>query len=328
MIIDIHVHLIGLNAQNGCFVSPKLSSGVVFHLLTYSLGLRGLTRDEIDHAYHEQLVDWVHECDVDAVGLLALDAVYDSNGRFDEKRTQIYVPNDYCFEVCSVSDQVLPIPSINPQRRDALDELERVSELGAVALKALPNSQDFDPANPDYIPFWRRVAELEIPLLTHTSFEHTIPAINQEWGNPDRLRGPLDQGVKVIAAHCASSGIAHLKEDIDKFFALLPEYENLWGDISAMGSVSRFPYLRRVLQNELATERAILGSDFPIPVSPMVFAPRIGFRKALELGRIKNPLQKNLETFRAFGVPDAIFHRGAEVLRLPKNLLANDAPIP
>ena len=69
--------------------------------------------------------------------------------------------------------------------------------------------------------------------------------------------------------------------------------ENLYGDISAMGSVSRFPYIHRVLKNPKAVDRVILGSDFPVPVSPMLFASKIGFWRAREISKIKNPIQKN-----------------------------------
>ena len=37
--------------------------------------------------------------------------------------------------------------SVNPTRKDALDELERVAALGAVLNKVLPNAMVFDPAD-------------------------------------------------------------------------------------------------------------------------------------------------------------------------------------
>lgn len=316
MIIDMHVHLIGIHEMNGCFVSPKMSTGVAYHLLTRALGLWGTSREELDEAYRRRLVDWVHGCEVDAIGVLGLDGVY-TDGVLDRTRTHVYVSNDYVLDVCKTSEQLLPICSVNPSRKDALDELTRVVEAGSVAIKWLPNSQDFDPANPDFIPFYRRMAELEVPLLTHTSFEHTIPPINQLWGKPDRLSVALDQGVTVIAAHCAGSGTAHpIREDFNDWVNMLPRYPRLFGDISAMASLSRFQYLTRVLDHPLARERVVFGSDFPVPVSPMVFVRKLGVKKARELSRISNPIQQNLETMRAMGVHDAILTRAADILRL------------
>lgn len=319
MIIDIHVHLVGMNPANGCFVSPKMSSGLLYHLLTWGVGLTGVGRRDLDPAYRDQIVTWADESELDGVGILAFDAIYDELGHFDHGATQYYVSNDYCFNVCEYSEKLLPIASVNPWRRDAFEELERVAALGAVGLKLLPNSQGVDPANPRFRPFWRRVAELSLPLISHTSFEHTIPVVEQSFGKPERLRAVLDEGVTVIAAHCAGSGVAHpFEEDFGTWLAMLEEHPNLWGDISAMTSVSRFPYIHKVLESELARQRVVLGSDFPIPVSPMVFSPQLGWQKARELAQLKNPLQQNLEVFRALGVDEGIMRRGAELLRVPE----------
>ena len=318
MIFDVHVHLVGMNPDNGCYVSPTLSTGLIYYLFTWELGLAGVDQENVDEAYRDQLVIWAADSDLDGVGIFAFDGVYDELGHYDHERTSYYVPNEFCFEVCEYSDKLFPVASVNPMRRDAFDELERVSEAGAVALKLLPNSQGVDPSEPRYEPFWRRVAELNLPLITHTSFEHTVPALDQSFGKPEKLRPVLDQGVTVIAAHCAGSGVAHpFEEDFGTWLAMLEDHPNLWGDISAMASVSRFPYIHKVLESELARQRVVLGSDFPVPVAPMVFSPQLGWSKARELSQIENPLQQNLEVFRALGVDDGILHRGGELLRLP-----------
>lgn len=321
MIIDVHVHLIGMSRENGCLMGPKLSSGLMYHYLTWELGLVGVSRQELDRAYRDQIVTWADESELDGIGVFAFDGIYDRLGYFDEERTQFYVSNEYCFRVCEYSEKLLPVASINPRRRDAFDELERVFEGGAVALKLLPNSQDVDPAEKRFQRFWQRVADLGLPLITHTSFEHTIPPVNQTLGKPERLRAVLDEGVLVIAAHCAGSGVAHpFEEDYGTWRAMLEEHPNLYGDISAMTSVSRFPYIHKVLADEVAQGRVVMGSDFPIPVAPMVFTPQLGWGRARELAQIANPLQQNLEVFRALGVDDAIMKRGAELLRLPAEL--------
>lgn len=321
MLFDIHVHLVGMNPENGCYVSPDLSTGLIYHLLSWELGLAGVDRADLDEAYRDQLVAWAEGSELDGVGIMAFDAVYDDLGHYDRERTSYYVSNEFCFNVCEYSEKLFPVASINPNRRDALEELQRVDEQGAVALKLLPNSQDVDPADRRHQQFWRRVADCGLPLISHTSFEHTVPAINQEWGKPERLGPVLEEGVTVIAAHCAGSGVAHpFEEDFDAWLAMLEEFPNLYGDISAMASMSRFPYIFRVLDSELARRRVVLGSDFPVPVAPMVFTPQIGWTKARELARIANPLQQNLEVFRAIGVDEEIMHRGGQLLRLPDRL--------
>jgi len=316
MIIDIHTHLVGTDEANGCYIGPSMEGGLVYRFLRRTLGLGDVDGDDLDAAYRDKLIAWAEDSDLDAAGVLALDGVYDENGRLDREATAILVDNDYCLEVCSRSDALLPICSVSPAREDALEELERVVDAGSVAIKLLPNSQGVDPARPGYQPFWRRMAELGVPLLTHASFEHTVPVVEQSYGEPERLRPVLDEGVTVIAAHCASSGVAHLTEHIDTWMEMLRTYPNLYGDISAMASLARFPYLTRVLEDDVARERIALGSDFPIPVTPWLFVRELGWSTTRRLSQIDNPLQKNLETFRAMGCGQSIVRRGSRLLRL------------
>lgn len=316
MLIDVHTHLVGIQESNGCYIDEGMRGSVLFKYLKMTLGLTGIDPENLDAAYREKLVDWVDDSELDYAGVLALDGVYGEDGELDREATSYLVSNDYCLEVCEDSDKLLPICSVNPDRADAIEELERVVREGAAAIKLLPNSQDVDPAHPDHQEFWRRMAELGVPLLTHTSFEHTIPAINQEYGEPERLRAPLDEGVTVIAAHCASSGVAHFTEHYDDWREMLQTYPNLFGDISAMTSLARFPYIHQILDDDLARERVALGSDFPIPVSPWLFVRHLGLAEVQELGSIDNPIQQNLETFRALGCGQSILRRGARLLRI------------
>lgn len=320
MLIDIHVHLLGLRPEHGCLISRKLQRGPAYHLLTRAVGLGGVRREELDAAYADRIIALAELSELDAVGVLAFDGVYDQRGRLDRRRTHLLVGNDYCLEVCERSPKLLPICSINPQRADAIDELQRVAELGAVAIKTLPNSQGFDPMAGRHQRFWREMARLNMPLLTHTSFEHTIPPLDQALGKPERLVPALCEGVTVIAAHCAGAGTAHpVREDFDTWHAMLERFPNLWGDISAMASLSRFQYIHRVLASPLARARTVLGSDFPIPINPVVFLPQLGLREVNRLRAIGNPLQQNLEVFRALGVDDAIMRRGVDLLRLERH---------
>jgi predicted TIM-barrel fold metal-dependent hydrolase len=257
-------------------------------------------------AYRDRVIDWAEQSELDAVGLLGMDGVYTQEGELDESRTVMKVGADYLFEVCGQSDKLKPIPSINPRRADAVEHLHDVAERGAVAIKTLPNSQGFDPSNPDFESFWQAMAELELPLLSHTSFEHTIPVVDQAYGEPARLEAPLEAGVTVIAAHCASSGVAHVTDHFQTWREMIEEHRHLYGDISAMASMARFSYLRRVLGDPVSRRRAVYGSDCPIPVTPWLFAASLGLGEVRRLGDIQNPLDRNLQTVRAVASEDDI----------------------
>ena len=42
---------------------------------------------------------------------------------------------------------------------------------GAILIKWIPNIMYIDPSDEKFIPFYKRLAELNIPLLTHTGME-------------------------------------------------------------------------------------------------------------------------------------------------------------
>ncbi len=314
-IVDMHVHMLSLVEEEGNYISKELQSGVVYQYLMRNLGLANRSNREREHHYVHKLKLCVMDDEPpDLAVLLALDWVYDDQGERDKGRSHLVVSNDTVLRVCREHPEFLPAASVNPQRRDAFDELERMAEAGAVALKVLPNLQGFDPANPAYRPFWRRLAELGLPLLSHTGYEHALPSISDDYGDPRRLIPALEEGCTVIAAHCAAAGTFHAVEYFDHFTGMLPRYPRLYGDISGFASPIRRTYVEPMLGNSLRRRRVLVGSDFPIPCLPMVFLKELGLSKARELAFDPNPLRRNARLFRALGADDEVLQRAARVL--------------
>src|SRR5206468_4076717 len=106
---------------------------------------------------------------------------------------------------------------------------------------------------------------LRMPLLAHTGGEHTVPVINPALADPKLLRFPLECGVTVIAAHCATRSGAFDKDYFRDWVTMLREFRNLYGDVSAMVSLNRCGHLRDCLDPEIC-QRILHGSDFPVPV--------------------------------------------------------------
>jgi hypothetical protein len=106
-----------------------------------------------------------------------------------------------------------------------VDELERVAALGARTVKWLPNAMGINPGSPRCDAFYRKMAELKMPLHTHAGEEQAVEAEEaQALGNPLHLRRALDAGVKVVVAHAASLGTS---EDLDKPGTHVSNFE-LW----------------------------------------------------------------------------------------------------
>jgi mannonate dehydratase len=93
-----------------------------------------------------------------------------------------------------------------------------------------------------------------------------VPGAHREdLTDPLFLRAPLDRGVRVIGAHCATLG----EGNFERFASLMGEraYEGrLFGDISAVTQMNRAAALPRLLAMAPAWEGRLLnGSDYPLP---------------------------------------------------------------
>lgn len=217
--------------------------------------------------------------------LLALDKWYDQDGTERLDKTSMYIPNDYLMNICDkYSDIFDPCVSINPYKPNAIGELEKYAEKGVRIIKWLPNSMGIKLDDPLIQPFYQAMKDNNMILLCHVGTEHAMSAggTDDSLGNPLYLRAPLDAGIKVIAAHCASEGDG---EDLDNpgapsvsnFRLLLrlmdnPNYSDLlFADISSMLLVTRLgDPLTIILDRTDLHENLIFGSDYPVPTIGLI----------------------------------------------------------
>ena len=166
----------------------------------------------------------------------------------------MYVPNHYVVELAQkYPDVFTPVISIHPYRADALQELEKWAKAGIKYVKWLPNAMGMDPANSAIDPFYRKMKEYNMILLSHAGDEQAVEAEeDQKLGNPLLLRKPLDLGVRVIIAHAASLGecgdldrrAPRKAKCFDLFLRMMdePKYVGLlFGEISAITQYNRMP---------------------------------------------------------------------------------------
>ncbi|MFN7130558.1 MAG: amidohydrolase family protein, partial [Myxococcales bacterium] len=284
--LDCHVHVVGLGiGSTGAYVNPRmraLTHPVEYARFTIYRHAAGITdMERADQQYVERLVSLVRQQRPHGrLMILAFEQVYGEDGVADVDASEFHTPNDYVLELSRLyPDCFVACASIHPYRRDAVDELQRVAEAGAIAVKWLPNAMRMDPASPRCDAFYRKLAELGLPLLTHAGEEKAVHS--EEWqklGNPLRLRRALDAGVKVVVAHCASLGE---NEDLDapgddkpllpsyELFARMarqPEYRGrLFGEVSALTQYNRCELFARVLTEPALEGRLVNGTDYPLP---------------------------------------------------------------
>ncbi|MFZ1376882.1 MAG: amidohydrolase family protein [Geothrix sp.] len=307
--IDVHVHAIGLGQKgDGTFVNPeKLSSRHPFkrfetNLYLKATGVKGLAH--FDRDYLEVLTARARAFPRPVrLHLLAMDQAYRPDGTPDPARTEFHVPNAYVFAAAAQHpDLFVPVMSIHPARKDAIHELEACAAQGGRLLKWLPNAQAIDPADPRFDAFYRRMKELGVVLLTHAGEERAVAVKDaQALGNPLKLRRPLNLGVTVIVAHCASLGknadLDHpgkVARNFDLFLRLMedPKYRGrLFGDLSAITQINRLPApLQTLLARPDFDGRLLNGSDYPLPGVDLI----IWTRRLVELKLISAAERKAL----------------------------------
>lgn len=304
-LIDCHVHLAAfLHRDNGCYISPKMLKSPLFRFLLWKHGLSADDADGSNQKYIDDLLGELQESRfVGRAVLLAMDGAYDGNGRLDKERTDLLVSNPYVLDTARRYPEVfLPGVSINPQRRDAVDEVERCAEAGAALVKVLPNAQGFNPDNPAYIPFYRALARHRLPLLSHVGYEFSLIGKDQSVGDPARLRLPLDEGVTVIAAHGCSNGLVVHEPYYATLLSLVNAYPHFFTDLSALTLPNRFLMLLKLRRHPELAGRLLFGTDYPLSVFHLPCWGRIRMRELTSIIRTTNRFDRQYRILKSLGI--------------------------
>jgi mannonate dehydratase len=221
--------------------------------------------------------------------LLSFDFYHNDGGVRSEESSAFFVPDGYAAKLARrFPDRFEWICSVHPARADAVAALDWAAKQGTRAVKWLPSAMGMDPASAKCDAFYEALVRLNLPLLAHGGAEEAVHGGSMgELNNPLLLRRPLDHGVRVIVAHCASLGeYADIDrgpngpstDAFDLFVRLMdePRYEGrLFGDLSAVTQVNR---VGRPLEILMARgdwhARLINGSDYPLPGIMPLFSTR------------------------------------------------------
>ncbi|MGA9110441.1 MAG: amidohydrolase family protein [Smithella sp.] len=284
-VYDLHVHAFGNNEkENGNYINPE---NVKIAHITHYLRLKAYLSagkvnniNSIDEQYMEHLVKLARNMGHPVrLYLLALDKYYDKSGNIVMKNTDCYISNQYVFKMANTYPDIFePVISVHPYRRDAVEELAHWAKKGVRMVKWIPNVQGIDPSDERIVPFYLAMKKYNMTLLVHSGEELALETHGQQYlGNPLLLRRPLDCGVKVIIAHCASSGKNVDLDDprkrkvhnFDLFMRLMGEkkYEGLlYADISGTTQFNRMnKTLPVLLKRPDIQARLVNGSDYPLP---------------------------------------------------------------
>ena len=319
LILDMHCHTAGVgDGSSGCFVSKELRNNFRFNIYLKAFGVTlAEVEEKGDQLLIERLAKRVAESErVGAAIILAMDGVIGDDGKLARNRTEFFIPNEFVAKETAKYPNLFFGASINPRRPDALERLQWAKVNGARLVKWLPSIQFIDPSDKSFEPFYRKLVELDLPLLTHAGQERSFTHARDELADPVRLELPLDLGVKVIVAHAASTGQNEGEEDIDRLIGMLEAYPNLYSDISSMTQINKQGYLEKALSESRFEGKLLYGSDFPLintaAVSPWYFPLNLSREQMQNISAIENPWDRDVVLKEALGVPAKIFAKPAE----------------
>lgn len=270
----------------------------------------------LDELYVNNLLENIRESEIDVAVILAQDIPYSHTGEKMADEAQFYVPNDYVAELGEKHKELIPACSIHPGRPDAMDELEKCIEAKMPILKLLPNCLNIDYMDKKYIPFWGRMQESGMILLTHTGGEMTVKVYDPSFGDPKKLEILLDCGVTTIAAHSAGRSALFDGDWTGDLLDLFKRFPHLYGDNSALSSLNRARTLKHILPEDIQS-RIIHGSDYPVPVSglgPMLMG-KLSWANYKTTGKIPNIIERDYLLKQKMGFNANTFTRMDELLK-------------
>ena len=304
-LIDCHVHLAALpEGRNGCYISPHMLKSPLFRFLLWKHGLSPDHPSQANRKYVDDLLTELRASrHVRQAVILGLDGVYDQAGQLAKEQTHFLIGNDYVLDTARAHpNDFLPGVSINPQRRDAVDEVHRCADAGAALVKVLPNAQQFNPAEVRYKPFYRALAERRLPFLSHVGYEFSLIGKDQSVGDPGRLEFALDQGVTVIAAHACSYGLMVYERFLPVLLEFAKRYPNFYADVSALTLPNRFRMLLHLRRHPEIHDRLLFGTDYPLSVMHVAAWGRVAFRALSQLVRTTNRFDRQYAVCQSLGV--------------------------
>ena len=322
-ILDMHCHTAGIGAGNsGAWISDEMRSSWKFGLY---MRVFGSSEKEL-LARGDQILMDIIACSVreskhvDGAVILAMDAPYTDDGEVDNAAGEMFVPNRFVGEAVKSHPELFFGASVHPSRLDAVEELTWSKDNGAVFVKWLPNIQGIDPSKERYIPYYKKLVELDLPLLTHVGDEDSFSKTNNALGDPHLLRLALENGVRVIAAHVATSGESQGQDNCERLLEMMESYPNLVADLSTLTQMNRRKYLEKVLNDDRLKGRLMYGTDYPLTNTPLVtpwqYPLNLKLRQIWELARTRNSWDRDVKLKAALGVQPEVFTMSREYLGL------------
>jgi predicted TIM-barrel fold metal-dependent hydrolase len=309
MMVDIHAHLLNPEVSFSRFYD-KLA--LTFFAKKLGMDAKALIKNPYK-TYTEGIIKNIRESKYLSKSVLfGVDAKVDKRGRAIHKDITVCADNEALYQLYHDNqDIIIPFFSINPLRPNALDLIDKYSELGFVGAKFLQNYWNVDTREKQFIPYFEKLKEKNIPLIIHIGSESSVHS-HKACESIEMLYQPLEIGVDVIAAHMAlsytplkifqalSQNPKHFNHEYHQLLEMLHLHDNLYADLSAMLTPVRAKVLRHLSKEEEIHHKLLFGTDFPVPFTTIFNSYDLPFKERLILSKVTNPHDRYIEAMLSY----------------------------
>ena len=308
--VDIHSHLLSSDVKFDRFYD-KLA--LAFFAKKFDINRSELIKNGFE-GYKSNFARLIKSSNfVQKSVVFGVDAKFDEGGNLVHKDKTVCATNEEVFAFYEQNpNEVVPFFSVNPNRKDALNLIEKYHKMGFKGGKLLHSYWETDLNDKRYEPYFRLLSELGLPLVIHVGDENSL-ASNKALESIEQLKSPLNLGCRIVCAHMGASSdgvLSMFSRDPEKlganYFTLLGwlrEFDGLYADVSALLCINKARILPHLKTQTQIHDKILFGSyDLP-------------FRERLALNRIQNPLDRYVRAMSLyFGEDSPIFSNYKKIL--------------
>ena len=320
--VDIHSHLLSADVKFDRFYD-KLA--LAFFAKKFDINRRELIKNGFE-GYKSNFARLIKSSNfVQKSVVFGVDAKFDASGNLVHKDKTVCASNEDVFAFYEQNpNEVIPFFSVNPNRKDALNLIEKYHKMGFKGGKLLHSYWETDLNDKRYEPYFRLLSELGLPLVIHVGDENSL-ASNKALESIEQLKSPLNLGCRIVCAHMGASSdgvLSMFSRDPEKlganYFTLLRwlrEFDGLYADVSALLCINKARILPHLKTQTQIHDKILFGTDFPVPFSVILSSYDLPFRERLALNRIQNPLDRYVRAMSLyFGEDSPIFSNYEKIL--------------
>ena len=320
--VDIHSHLLSADVKFDRFYD-KLA--LAFFAKKFDINRRELIKNGFE-GYKSNFARLIKSSNfIQKSVVFGVDAKFDASGNLVHKDKTVCASNEEVFAFYEQNpNEVVPFFSVNPNRKDALNLIEKYHKMGFKGGKLLHSYWETDLNDKRYEPYFRLLSELRLPLVIHVGDENSL-ASNKALESIEQLKSPLNLGCRIVCAHMGASSdgaLTALSRDPEKFganyFTLLGwlrEFDGLYADVSALLCINKARILPHLKTQTQIHDKILFGTDFPVPFSVILSSYDLPLRDRLALNRIQNPLDRYVRAMSLyFGESSPIFSNYKKIL--------------